>query len=181
MISLIFFLACALAVLGIGGLAALSDFRGMKIPNVYSVLIGGAFVLCFGGLSVFGGGTVFAPLLSHVIGFAVVFVLTLIMFFTRVWGAGDQKLMSAFALWMGIGGMLPFLVYTALIGGVLGLVALFLQRFKPVAAPAEGAWVALVQGGEGKVPYGIAIFGGAVLAFLKLGYFSSDAFRILLS
>ena len=181
MISLIIFLALCLAALGFGALAALSDFCGMRIPNMLSVMIGATFVLCYGAMYLFGSVAVFAPFLSHLIGFAFVFVLTLIMFFTKVWGAGDQKMMSAFALWMGVSGMLPFLVYTALIGGLLGVVALVLQKMKPVAAPVGGSWVARVQDGEGKVPYGIAIFGGAVLAFIKIGYFNGDTFRILLN
>lgn len=69
---------------------------------------------------------------------------------------------------------MPFLFYMALVGGVLGLVALALRKWKPVKNPAEGSWIARVQAGENKVPYGAAIAAGALASFVELGYFSSE-------
>jgi len=98
----------------------------------------------------------------------------------KVWGAGDQKLMAAFAIWMGFSGIPVFLVYTSIFGGILGLAALYLKKYKPVKEPLEGGWVEQVQSGVGKVPYGIAITLGALASFAKIGYFSIDTFRIFL-
>lgn len=180
MFFLFFFLVCILAACGVGALAAVSDFNGMKIPNMYSVLIFLAFVICFGVLSFGGYADVFKPLLSHVVGFSVVFVITLLMFFAGVWGAGDQKMVSAFSIWFGLSGLPVFLVYTTLFGGVLGVAALVLRRWKFVKSPVQGSWVDKVQAGEGSVPYGIAIALGALASFFKMGYLDVEVLSAFL-
>lgn len=180
MVALIVFLSCVFVALAVGAFAALSDFRGMVIPNVYSLVIFGLFVLCYGVLSVFGGVGALSSLSSHLIGFAVVFVLTLVLFAAKVWGGGDQKLISAFAIWFGFSHIPVFLFYTVIFGGVLGVAALVLRKFKPIKAPVQGSWIEQVQAGGNKVPYGIAIFCGALASFVKIGYFSADTFRIFL-
>lgn len=180
MIVLIIFLTCVLVAGAFGVMAGVSDYRGMTIPNLYSLVIFGAFVPCCGVLLIAGQGDVFAPLLSHILGFAVVFGVTFAMFTMGLWGGGDQKLMSAFAVWFGFGGLPVFLIYTTIFGGVVGVIALLLKRFKPVKNPPEGGWVAQVQAGENKVPYGIAIAAGALLSFVKLGYLNIDTMRAFL-
>ncbi len=179
MIFLILFLMFSFAALSMGLMAAVSDYRGMTIPNLYSLLIFGAFILCYAALSAGGyADDVFAPPLAHGFAFLSVFVTTLVLFFIGVWGGGDQKLISAFSVWFGFHGLAVFLVYTALFGGLLAVVALVLRKWKPVEAPAKGSWVDQVQSGEGKVPYGIAISLGALASFFKIGYFSADTLRI---
>lgn len=180
MIALIIFLTCVFSAAAIGVMAGVADFRGMTIPNAFSALIFGLFCLCYALMWAFGMQAVFAPLLSHVLGFVVVFVVTLALFVFKVWGGGDHKLMSAFAVWFGLVGLIPFLVYTVLLGGLLGIAALVLQKYKPVKNAAEGSWIAKVQNEQGKVPYGIAIAFGALASFVKMGYFSTDTFRIFL-
>ena len=180
MFALIVFLTCVFVAVAFGAMAAYSDFKGMTIPNQYSIAIFGVFAVCYAIVWLLGGGSVFAPLLSHVVGFLLVFVFGFALFAFKVWGAGDQKLISAFAVWMGFSGVIVFLFYTAVFGGVLGIVALLLRKFKPVKEPEEGGWIAQVQDGGGKVPYGIAIVLGALASFVKIGYFSVDTFRIFL-
>ena len=63
-------------------------------------------------------------------------------------GGGDVKLLAAAALWTGSAALLPFLMATALAGGLLA--ALFLAF-----ARREGKPVAL--------PYGVAIAAGGIL------------------
>lgn len=182
MIALILFLICVFMVCALGGLAALSDFRGMKIPNLYSILIFAAFPVCYAVVFLSGhAGDVFYAPLSHVMSFGLVFVLTLGLFVAKLWGAGDQKMISAFSIWFGLPHLIVFLFYTVLFGGVLGVLALILRKFKPIKAPKEGSWIAQVQGGGNKVPYGIAIFCGALVSFVKIGYFDVDTFRIFLT
>ena len=178
-VFLIIFLACLFTAVAFGVMAAMTDFRGMKIPNLYSVLIFAAFVVCYGALWVGGyADSVFSPLLSHVSAFAAVFVITLLLFFARVWGAGDQKLISAYAIWFGIGGLPVFLIYTTLFGGILGVGALVLRKWKPFKTPPKGSWIDQVQAGASKVPYGMAITAGALASFVKIGYVSFDTLRI---
>ena len=180
MFLLIIFLSSLFVAVVYGVMAAVSDYKGMTIPNLYSVIIFSVFVVCFGVLTLFGAGNVFSSVLSHLLGFVLVFIGGFAFYAFKVWGAGDQKLISAFAIWMGFSGVPVFLVYTSLFGGVLGLSALYLKKFKPIKEPLKGSWVDQVQSGAGKVPYGIAITLGALASFLKIGYFSIDTFRIFL-
>lgn len=181
MFSLIVFLSFIFVAIAYGVMAAMSDFKGMIIPNMHSVIIFGLFVGCYAVLWLLGGADVFSPLLSHVLGFVLVFAGSFALFAFKLWGAGDQKLISAFSIWMGFSAIPVFLVYTSLFGGMLGLIALYLKKYKPVKEPPKDSWIDKVQSGVGKVPYGIAIALGALASFAKIGYFSIDTFRIFLS
>lgn len=181
MFFLIVYLTSIFVVLGVGAVAAHSDVKGMTIPNMYSLIIMGAFAVSFGVLWLGGYGQAFFPLLSHVLAFLIVFGLTAALFAFKLIGAGDSKLASVYALWMGVPGLIPFLFYMALVGGVLGLVAIILQKFKPVKSPKPDSWIAQVQGGASKVPYGVAIVIGALASFLKIGYLNVDNFSLFIA
>ena len=174
MILLTIFLILIFVALGTGLLASISDFRGLVIPNLYSLIVLGAFFACYAVLWLGGRDDVLGSLTAHFIAAGIVFLVTLGMFSLKVLGAADSKLGTAYALWVGLKGLMPFLFYLALVGGVLGLVALALRKWKPVKNPAEGSWIARVQAGENKVPYGAAIAAGALASFVELGYFSSE-------
>ncbi len=174
MILLIIFLICVFVTLVVGGLAALSDIKSMTIPNVYSLYVIAAFFVAYGALYLGGQQDVFSPFLSHIISAALAFVVTLGLFAMRIIGAGDSKFATACALWLGVKSLLAFLFYMTLSGGVLGIVALYIKRKKPFKSPVEGSWVYQVQGGADKVPYGIAISFGMLVAFMHAGYFSTD-------
>ena len=180
MFSLIIFLSCLFVVVAYGAMAALSDFKGLRIPNMYSVIIFALFVVCYVLLMLFGGALPFSTIASHILGFVLVFLGSFALYAFKVWGAGDQKLISAFSIWMGFSAVPVFLVYTSIFGGLLGISALILKKYKPVKDPAKGGWVEQVQNGVSKVPYGIAIMLGALASFVKIGYFSIDTFRVFL-
>ncbi|MCB1651802.1 MAG: prepilin peptidase [Alphaproteobacteria bacterium] len=170
MIALIVFLTCLFSVIWIGVLSGMSDFKGMTIPNWHSGFVLSVFFLCYLLLWFLGGDHVFASLSSHLLSALIVFVVTLGMFMAGGLGAADSKLGTSYALWVGLKGLLPFLFYMALAGGVLALIAILLRRFKPCKAPRDGGWIARVQAGESRVPYGIAIVVGALASFVKIGY-----------
>lgn len=174
MLFLILFLFCLFVAIGTGVLAGWSDFRGLTIPNLYSAVILGAFVLAWGmSLALDTGGvSVFSSIWSHLAAMFIMFFATYGMFAAGMIGAADSKIGTAFALWLGVRGLIPFLFFMTLAGGALGLAALALRR-KPLwpGAP-EGSWVARVQKGENAVPYGIAIALGALAAMIRVGYFA---------
>ena len=172
MILLSFYIFFFVLVIVIGAMAAYSDVRGLVIANWYSGAVIGLFFACYIVMYVSGRADVFAPIWLHFLASFIVFIVTLLMFLGGGLGAADSKLGSAFALWTGMGGLFSFLFYMALIGGLVGLFALFVQKKKPFKSPVEGGWIARVQAGESKVPYGVAIFGGAVISFFTSGYFS---------
>ncbi len=181
MIVLIIFLMCIFITLFIGGAAALSDYRTMTIPNMYSVYVMAAFAIAYICIWFGGYDGVFAPLLSHIISAAVTFVVTFILFGLKVIGAGDSKFATACAFWIGAKFLPIYLFYMTLCGGLLGAVALYIKKKKPFKDPVEGSWIAQVQSGKDKVPYGIAISFGMVIAFLYAGYFSADVLSIFVA
>ncbi len=173
MMGLIVFVACLAAALGAGALASWSDFRSMTIPNRYPAVIAVSFL---GALAAahWSGAEFFTAPLRHIGTSAVVFAVTFIMFFMNMFGGGDSKLLTAFALWTGLAGLLPMLMTMALTGGLVGLAALAIGRWRPFKAPREGGWIAQVQTGHKRVPYGIPITVGAVASFLQMGYLSPE-------
>lgn len=174
MIALSIFLAGVFTVVAFGVLAAWSDIRGMTIPNLYSSLIIGAFMLCYLFLWLLGRDDVFGSLFSHLTSALIVFLITLMMFMAKAIGAGDAKLATAFAFWVGIKGLFPFVFFMSVVGGLLGLASLALRKWTPVQNPPPESWVARVQAGESKVPYGVAIVAGALASFMEIGYFDLD-------
>lgn len=173
MIGLVFFLFGILATLGMCALGALSDYKGFKIPNYISLIIIGAFAAAFMVLYFTGqAGVVFSSLSSHLLAALVVFAATLAMFAARILGAGDSKLATAVALWLGFPGLAAFLFYMTLAGGLLAGATILMRKYKPFQHVKDGTWPARAQAGADKLPYGIAIALGALAAFIFLGYLS---------
>lgn len=179
MIFLILYIFLWAAVAGVGVLAAWSDFRGMTIPNLYSVIVLALFPLCY-GVSWLGGVDMFHGIVSHLWALGIVFVVSAGLFALNVMGAADSKLASAFALWLGMPGLLPFLFYMALSGGMLGVATIMLRRFKPFSKLPAGSWPAQAQDGANKVPYGISIVFGAFVSFWFLGYLNGGVLSAFL-
>ncbi len=162
---------CLLVVIGLGVLAAVSDWRGLLIPNAYSLGIILAFIPAYAAFLFFAGDSgYFQGWASHLGAFAILFIGSFILFTLNMFGAGDSKLATAFALWVGLEGLGAFVFYMALVGGLLGLVTLGLRKYKPFAHVRPGTWFARAQAGDNVVPYGIAITAGAIAAFFWLGY-----------
>ena len=88
MFLLLVFLISLFIVAGVCVLSAMSDIRGMVIPNQYSLIVIGAFGACYVVLSVFGRDDVFYALHSHILAMVVMFFITLAMFAFKLIGAG---------------------------------------------------------------------------------------------
>lgn len=165
-------------------LATLHDFRTFHIPNKLSGLVVLGFVLSFGALFMLPPGQHFGPfrpLSEHLVTAGLMFLLTFSLFALRMFGAGDAKLASALALWLGVFQGLPlFILYTSLCGGILGVITILLNRWKPIKNPPSGTWLAMAQAGENRVPYGIAIMGGFLITLVQLGYFDIMSLNALL-
>jgi Flp pilus assembly protein protease CpaA len=61
--------------------------------------------------------------------------------------------------------MPPLLIYMALSGALLAFATLAIRKIKPFKKAKEGSWIAQVQAGGNRVPYGIPIAFGAFVAF----------------
>lgn len=83
-----------------------------------------------------------------------------LLFKYRLFGGGDAKLMAAASLWLGSGAVLPFLAYTAVSGGVLGVAILAFRLLFRHSRGHESI-------SRREVPYGIALAVGAITALAK--------------
>ena len=141
--------------------AAVRDLASFTIPNWISIALAAAFAPA--------ALLVGVPLPDIGVSLAVgagMLVVGAGMFAMGWIGGGDAKLMAAAALWVGLRGLAPFAIYTALAGGLLALalVALRSAWLRPLAAAGPGWTQRLATPGEA-APYGVAIAVGALAAF----------------
>lgn len=148
-------------------LSCISDVQRLRIPNAYVLSVLAAFGIAF-ALSPSSFGIWWHPFAAG----AVFLVVTYIMFAAGMLGAGDAKMGAALALWVGLPGLMAYVMYMAIAGGVIGALSLAIRKLKPFKNPRAGGWIATVQGGGNAVPYGIAISAGAVAAMLHNGFIS---------
>jgi prepilin peptidase CpaA len=146
--------------------AASSDLLTMRIAN----WLVAALVLSFLLIAI-AIGMPWEQLLSHA-GSALVVLLIGFAFFAFGWiGAGDAKLAAATTLWIGLGLMLPYLIYAALLGGALTLALLAVRRW-PLPPPFAGwAWVERLHNKKTGVPYGIALAAAGILVYSRTDIF----------
>ncbi|MGO4411049.1 MULTISPECIES: A24 family peptidase [unclassified Brevundimonas] len=140
--------------------AGLHDLTTMKIPN----WISGLLILGFLPAALATGLPLTDMAKALGVGVAALFV-GMGMFALRWIGGGDAKLMAAASLWLGLAGIAPFLLFTALAGGGLCLLLMSARaQFQVFALNAPG-WVARLMQPKGDIPYGVAIAIGALLAY----------------
>lgn len=97
-------------------------------------------------------------------GFAVALVGSALLYLFGWLGAGDSKLFSAAALFLGLGNLLLLTCATAVAGG---LIALGMLVMRPRSALRGLTSRGRKEGGSRGVPYGVAIaLGGVVTAVL---------------
>ncbi len=136
------------------------DLTGYIIPN----WVVGTLIVLYPFFVLMNGGGI--DWLGALVMFALTFLAGLVIFRLRFMGGGDVKLLMALSLWVGKSQMYNFILYVALLGGVLAL-ALWFGR--PTYAWALGRlgknWPVprLLTEGE-PMPYGLAI----AVAFLGM-------------
>ncbi len=163
MISIV--LVLLLIVVFITLLSCQSDVMTLKIPNWHSLAIVGVFVLAY-----FVDATSFAPLWQHITAALAMFVISYIMFTFKIMGGGDSKLATALALWLGLKGLLPFVIILSLAGGLVGGATLYLRNKKPFNNPKKGSWIEVAQSGGNAVPYAVAISIGFWVAIFHTSF-----------
>jgi prepilin peptidase CpaA len=105
-------------------------------------------------------------------GAAAIVLVIAFAFFAFGWiGGGDAKLVSATALWMGFSFMLPYVVYSALLGGGLTLIILAVRRYPLPAALARIKWIDRLHDAKSGVPYGIALAIAGLLVYPETALF----------
>jgi prepilin peptidase CpaA len=133
--------------------AAVSDIRARRIPNLCVL----ALIILFVPWALLGD---LSDTLSALEAAGIALVVTVLLYTFKILGAGDSKLLTACALYAGMG-YLPFLALaTVLAGGVIAAVSLASRPQRTLAM-----FTLRGKGDYGRgVPYGVAVAVGACLA-----------------
>lgn len=161
----------SIAIVAVMAVAAFSDARDRRIPNLISVT---GIVIALALRALPGDPTLMAGLLGAGVGFLLGFPL----FATGGFGGGDAKLLITAGAFLGPKPFALALLLIAVFGGVLALWVMLRRR---VALPAlfstwdaikfiatlgrSGEWPTMDQPAAITVPYGIAIALGSVAAW----------------
>ena len=146
--------------------AAIMDLFTMTIPNRLSLALVAGFAIAapFSGLSLEAIG-------FHMLTGLGMLALGIFMFWRRWIGGGDAKLLAATSLWIGYDLFFPYLVYVAIVGGLLSLAILWYRGFVPEIWVARSKWALRLHERGGDIPYGIAIAAAAIWIYPKTGWF----------
>ncbi|GHF11269.1 peptidase [Kordiimonas sediminis] len=127
-------------------MAAYTDFKDRLIPNWISVALICLYAILAGMLIWFADSSIL-PTLVYPFGVAAaVFAFGLFLFAKNIMGGGDIKLLTAMSLFAGTRFIGSFLIYTAIIGGIIALVMVIYKQIVQDSGKKAS-----------QVPYGIAI------------------------
>lgn len=168
-------------VLLLSGFVSVSDYKYRKIPNiylltamVYALLIFTAMFFFFPPFQILKG------LLMSLFGLLLGGLLLYPSYLIKQVGAGDVKLMMVFGFMMGPRGAVLTLLIGAMIGGIWALALAwkhggfrhmwynikFIARSAYLTGFKEMGWD-LKSDGAIKMPYGVALCGGAALVAIE--------------
>jgi prepilin peptidase CpaA len=147
-------------------LAASTDLLTMRISNrLVAVLVLAFFVLAF------AAQLPLEQIAMHV-GVAAIVLVVGFIFFSLGWvGGGDVKLAAATTLWVGLGVMLPYLLYASLLGGAMTLILLRVRRLPLPLFLARIEWIERLHDRKTGVPYGIALAAAGILVYHNTAIF----------
>jgi prepilin peptidase CpaA len=141
-------------------IAGAGDALSLRIPNWLTLTIFTAFFpLAFATgmpLDIFG---------LHLLTAVILFILGFLLFSAGLFGGGDAKLMAAAGIWFGSAQALPFLIFTAMAGGILALCVGLWSIISMSWEIRDASWSKKLLGLRPNVPYGYAFAIGAILAF----------------
>ena len=150
--------------------AGAGDALAMRIPNWLTLSI----ALCFFPLAVLTGMPLYAVGLHLAVGLGL-FILGFALFSLGLFGGGDAKLLAAAGLWLGWPDLVPFLVATALAGGLLAAAVGCWSLINMESEVRDGSIFRRFGKIKPDVPYGYAFAIGAILAFSQSGWMPGAA------
>jgi prepilin peptidase CpaA len=140
--------------------AGAHDFLTYRIPNWLNAIIALAFL----PMAIMTGMPA-EVMLWHGLAAVVILVVGFGLFSGGYIGGGDAKLLAAAGLWFGWPAVMPFLVLTAIAGGVLAIVMKFWGMVEIEREVRGTAWMKRWLSFKADLPYGVAIAAGGILAF----------------
>ena len=137
------------ALFGLLAWCAVEDIRTRTIPHAAIA----AIILVYALYALAGH----ADWVSGLISGTILLVAGFLLFYFHIMGGGDAKLIAAMGLWVGLGHVVPFILYTAMAGGLVTLAVLLIHRLKSRNLDN-------IVGSTPTVPYGVAIALGGSMA-----------------
>lgn len=131
--------------------AMFSDLRRFEIPNTIPIVL----ALSYLPAGLFLGADYLTMLRQYGIGAAALGV-GFVLFGLRVVGGGDVKLIAALLVWLAPLQIPLFLFWTALVGGLVGLLVVALRRLPALTGLFSERLQTKIRSAD-KIPYGVAI------------------------
>ncbi len=147
-----FFLFIKTLYIVINVLIGIYDFSFYRIPNSLLAALLVLYGLCAPFLLSAN------DLVNSLIVFVVVLLISLALFASKVIGGGDAKYIAVISLWVGFSGVIQLLFFTAIIGGLLAVLYLFLRDY--MGRSSDYVW-SLIQKAEKRVPILQALWVGS--------------------
>ncbi len=153
--------------------AGIGDVRSFTITNKLNIAIATAFVALALPM-----GLGLDAMFDHVKIGLIATIIAMVMFYVGIFGGGDAKMAGAIALWLGSAPIIPFVFYTALAGGALGIVLIVGRRLaKQYGLPKSPKWARRILRKRSAVPYGVALGIGALMAVPQAVWFPHNLFN----
>ncbi|WP_366933699.1 prepilin peptidase [Devosia sp.] len=146
--------------------AASSDLLTMRISNRLVLVMAASFFVVAIAI-----GMPLEQLAMHVFCALVVLAVAFFLFAMNWIGGGDAKLAAATTLWLGFGTTVPYLLYTAIFGGVLTLIILSLRRIPINPVVTRFVWLERLHNRQSGVPYGIAMAAAGMFVYSNSAIF----------
>ena len=147
--------------------AAVGDAMLMKISNRLVMLVAISFFI--------GAFLISMPLMDvfiHTITAIGFYILGFGLFCLRISGAGDFKLLSVVALWLGPSNLLLFLMLMSFAGVFVVILYYKLRQYNiPLKLQRHFLFLEMIATGGKYVPYGIAICIGALFTYQQSFWF----------
>lgn len=136
-------------------MAAVSDIRAFKIANIYPACL---LLLFLGSRLIWG----FSPAdWQHLLHFAIALAAGMLLFKMGWVGGGDAKLYAAAAIWFA-GLNAALLIFATGMAGLVLAIFYFVKRKMSRKVDAS-------KRSERRIPYGVAISGGAIIMGVFVG------------
>ena len=155
---------------GLMAFAAVSDLLTMTIPNRLSLLLMAGF-LAFAILT----RMPMEQIALHFAAGALVLVITFSMFAFGWIGGGDAKLAAATAIWCGFAVLLEYLLFAAVLGGLMTLAILYWRGYMLPEALLRVQWIARLHHHKTGIPYGIALAAAGLIIYPQTAIWSAVA------
>jgi len=142
--------------------AAVTDIFTLKISNWISLILVVGFVTTATFTSMSG-----TAVLSHLAACGLILIIGFGLFSFNLIGGGDAKFLSAIALWFGLNGLIPLILITSLIGGVLCIILVFMRMHPLPKWASKQEWARRLHSKETGAPYGVAIAAAALVLYAE--------------